>query len=93
MQYAQGYGADYEPAVGAEDQGYGYQQGYGAEQQGYDQPQGYDQQQGYGQAQGYDGQVVWSVAKFAGVTGLVDSRTALRDITTQQSVYMQDVEP
>ena len=25
------------------------------------------------------------------MTGLVDSRTALRDITTQQSVYMQDV--
>ena len=82
MQYDQGYGYgaqqgggadeyDDQQGVGAEEQGYGYQQDYGAEPQGYDQPHGYDQQQGYGQAQGYDGQVVWSVAKFAGVTGLV----------------------
>ena len=101
MQYGQGYGYGSQQGDSAEQsdgaqhgygaqleyeqQGYGYQPGYGAEQQGYGQQQGYSAQEGDGE------QVVWSVAKAAGVTGLVDSQTALRDITTQQSVYMQDV--
>jgi len=89
MQYEQGYGDAAQQGPGAPQangrQGYGYQPDYGAEQPGYGQQQGYSAQQSYCE------QVVWSVGKGAGVTGLVDSQTALRDITTQQSVYMQDV--
>ena len=69
-------------------QGYD-QQGYGQDGYGQEEGYGYDQQ-GYDQ-RGYYAQVVWSVAKLSGVTGLIESRTPLNDITTQQSMYMQDV--
>ena len=87
MQYGQGYGYGAQQGDGAEQsdgsqhgygaqqeyeqQGYGYQPGFGAEQQGYGQQQGYSAQHGCGE------QVVWSVAKAAGVTGLVDSQANL----------------